>query len=73
MSVSFNPAPDLQEYASKTELHYGLRQPFHYIARVIRDDNLAAHLIDGVIKYKVEEVVNGLNKRFTRSDYYARR
>jgi hypothetical protein len=72
MSLSPNPAPDLQEYASRTELHYGLRQPFHYIARVIRDDNLAAHLVDGMIKYKVEEVVNGLNKRFIRSKLYVR-
>ena len=71
MSVSFNATPDLQEYASKSELHYGLRRPYSQIAQAIRDGNLAAHLVDGMIKYKVEEVVNMLNRRRSRSDLFA--
>ena len=70
MSIAFS-APSIlyQEYASKSELHYGLRIPYHRIAKAIRDGKVEMHLIDGMIKFKVKEVVEVLNKP-SRSNLY---
>lgn len=58
MSVAFNDKsiPVLQqEYATKAELHYGLRIAYGRIAIIINEHNIPAHLIDGKIKFKVKE------------------
>jgi len=73
MSVSFQPTTALQEYASKSELHYGLHEPWSRIAQVIREDNPEAQVIDGMAKYKVEQVVGGLKKRRYRGNLYGRK
>jgi hypothetical protein len=72
MSVSFNSTPVLQKYGSKSELHYGLLQPWSRIAQVIREDNIEAQLVNGMIKYNVEQVIGGLNKRWPKRRLYAR-
>jgi hypothetical protein len=72
MSVSLTPAPTLHEYASKSELHYALQQPFSRIAQVIREDNVEARVIDEMAKYNVEQVVAGLKKRRYTGNYYAK-
>jgi hypothetical protein len=73
MSVSLQPSVTLPEWGSKSELHYWLLQPFSRIALVIREDNVEARVIDGMAKYKVEQMVNGLKKRRWKGSLYGRK
>ena len=73
MSLAINTTFVLdQEYASKSELHYGLRIPYYRIAKAIREGGVEMHLIDGMIKFKVKEVVEVLSTTRSRSDLFAR-
>jgi hypothetical protein len=59
MSLAFKSNSVLEkEYATKSELHYGLHVSYARIAQAIRDGKLAAHLVDNKVQLKVEEVVN---------------
>jgi hypothetical protein len=60
-----------QEYVSRSALHYGLRISYFRIAKAIREGKIAMHLIDGVIKFKTIEVIQGLSKP-SKAHLYAR-
>lgn len=51
-----------KEYASRSELHFGLRISYARIAKAIREGQIEMHLTAGMIKFKVKEVVEVLNK-----------
>jgi hypothetical protein len=61
MSLAFQ-APSVldQEFATKSELHYGLRIPYERIAKAIREGRLAIHLIDNKLQINVQEALDVL-------------
>lgn len=75
MSVAFDDKsiPVLQqEYATKADLHYGLRISYSRIAIIIEENEIPAHLIGGKIQYNVKEFVEGQSKKRTlRMDLFA--
>jgi hypothetical protein len=59
MSLAFKTTSVLeQEYATKSELHYGLHISYERMAKAIREGRLAVHLVDNKVQLRVEEVVN---------------
>jgi hypothetical protein len=65
MSLAFKSEPSVlqQEYATKSELHFGLRISYERIARATREGKLEVICIDGKLKHRVSEVVNLFFKR----------
>jgi hypothetical protein len=63
MSLAFKDT-DTQEYATRTEIHYMFQVPYAAIAKAIRDEKLAMHLVDGKIQVNVAEAtaIFGKNK-----------
>jgi hypothetical protein len=61
MTLAFKTISVLeQEYATKGELHYGLRISYERIAKAIREGKLAVHLIDGKVQIEVKEAIEVL-------------
>jgi hypothetical protein len=59
MSLAFKTNSVLeQEYATKSELHYGLHVSYERMAKAIREGRLAVRLVDKKVQLRVEEVVN---------------
>jgi hypothetical protein len=61
MSLAF-PTPSVleQEFATKSELHYGLHISYERIAKAIREGRLAAHLVDNKLQINVQEALDVL-------------
>jgi hypothetical protein len=71
MSIAFQSSSVIdQEYASKSELHFGLRISYARIAQAIREGKIEMHLVDGAIKFRVKEVLEALGKKHSRSDLF---
>jgi hypothetical protein len=71
MSIATNfPSILDQEYATKSDLHYALRIPYYRIAKAIQEGKVEMHLVDGMIKFKVKEVLEVLTKTRSRSDLF---
>jgi hypothetical protein len=54
MSLAFK-SETTQEYATRTEIHYMLRVSMSAIAKAIREEKLAIHLIAGKIQINIDE------------------
>jgi hypothetical protein len=58
MSLAFKTTSILdKEYATRADLHYGLRVPYHKIAKVINEGRLELHLIDSKVQIRVEDAI----------------
>ena len=58
MSLAFQSKSVLeQKYATKGELHYGLRLSYNRMAQAVREGKLALHLVDGKVQLEVDKVL----------------
>ena len=65
MSLAIKSEPSVlqQEYATKAELHYGLRISYERMARAIREGKLEVVYTEGKLQLRVSEVINLFYKK----------